>query len=68
MAVLLRAVALVRSNWKPCGRAEIWEVKAKNRQLSKKADWKGKKRNRADARGRSGDWDGLFTMEENCSY
>ena len=51
-------------NWKPCGR----EVKTRNRQLSKKTGWKGKKRSRAEARGRSGMEVGFFKMGDNCSY
>lgn len=44
--------------WKLCER----EVKTRNRQVSEKTGWKGKKRNGAEARGRSRDGSGFFKM------
>lgn len=44
------------------------EVKTMYRQLSKKTDWKGRKRKRMEAGGRSGVEVGFFKMGENHSY
>lgn len=48
--------AALEAMWK----AGAEEVKTMNRQLSKKTDWKGRKRKRTEARGRSGDRGGLL--------
>lgn len=44
-----------KAELEPMWKAGAEEVKTMNRQLSKRTDWEGKERKRAEAGGRSGD-------------